>query len=209
MTHRELEVLDEALLYLNEGKILDKLRDMFTAKKKKTSQTKKSSFSYYDYYKTLFKNAVESYKNDTLIENMVKSGACGVELGYLDLSLSQFDSVVKKYVKNNPNKLSPDNDDIYDWTDHNEDITNIFRSNDYILVSYDDMYFLYYFIKDRTFYLLDVVHCHRSEKCSYSKYVDDMKDIISWNEEDAIKADADLGYYRLSTPPEGVKPIKL
>ena len=211
-TYRELQALDEALEYLNEGKLLDKLKDIFKQKKKNSkTNTTKDTFSYYEYYKSIFKNAVESYRNGTLIDTMVKakySYTAGAELAYLDLPQTKFDSMVKKYIKYHPNKVHSDDEYIYDWTDHDETVTNMFRNNDNIVIATEEMYFLYYFIDGKYFYLFDTVHYHRSEKYNYSQFINYEKSYML-DDPDAVQADADLGYYLLSEPPAGEKKIKL
>ena len=134
-TRNELQALDEALEYLNEGKVLNKISgslkklyskwvefaDKYNEKYYKThggkpkassSQSTKEndpkdySSSQYQYCHRTFKDVVEAYKNGELIRFLNDKGSVYFEeLSYLNIPQSKFESEVKKFVSKNPNAL--------------------------------------------------------------------------------------------------------
>ena len=266
MTHKELEALDEALLYLNEGKIGDTLlkvignglgfvvqkmadamflltmnkseREKYKkdqAKNKEKEEKEKKEIAekgytteQYNFYRnSIFKPAIEAYKSNTLIEYLEEDGSLdGCELYYLGITKSQYESMVNKFIKNNPDSI--DSWDLIDYMeqhDDSEEAIKLFKNNNYIVAGYDcGGNYLLYFFKEKFFLEWDHEcpfkdgHVDLRQKMTYQELMDFAKmeftiknnnDISNQYVKAAIAADADLGYYRLSTPPKGVKPIKL
>ena len=229
MTRRELEALDEALLYLNEGKILKKIRDAFRKKKeakrnKSKDQEQLNSKGYtdfqYKWYYDMFKGVADAIKNDMFIAYLnYEANMYGEEFYYANLPQSKFESELAKFIKENPDSVT---DDLSEYMEEHEDpqaAIDLFQNEDYICLGDNgggDC--LVYFIKKKFFMAWDHEcglkdgHVDMSDKMSYSDVLRMGKELLLENDKSdtkaAIAADANLGYYRLSTPPEGVKPIK-